>query len=305
MRRVTLKLLFLLILTFASLSAAAQTTERKVDLYSEGTRMSGTVFYLQALEGKKLPTLILSHGWGGTAAMLRPQAERFAQAGYFVLAFDYRGWGESESRWVRDESAAAGTNSRRELREAVDPLDQAADIFNAVHWAMGEPMVDANRVGLWGTSFSGGLVAFVAARDPRVKAIVSQVAWFGEPRDRMAPYALAKSHSDATRRARGEIGYPPPGAREVGNVRGGPVRESFLRYAPIDDMPAIKGCAVLIIDVEKEELFDTRLQGELAFQRAVEPKKRVVIPGIAHYDIYGAAREQATNLAIEWLGQHL
>jgi len=83
------------------------------------------------------------------------------------------------------------------------------------------------------------------------------------------------------------------------------VRESFLRYAPIDDMPAIKGCAVLIIDVEKEELFDIRSQGELAFQRAAEPKKRVVIPGIAHYDIYGAAREQATNLAIEWLKQHL
>jgi predicted alpha/beta hydrolase len=33
--------------------------------------------------------------------MLRPQAERFARAGYFVLAFDYRGWGESDSRWVR------------------------------------------------------------------------------------------------------------------------------------------------------------------------------------------------------------
>jgi len=305
MTRLTLKPLFLLILTLASLGAAAQTTERNVDLYSEGTRMSGTVFYLQALEGKKLPTLILSHGWGGTAAMLRPQAERFAQAGYFVLAFDYRGWGESESRWVRDESAPAGTNSRRELREAVDPLDQAADIFNAVHWAMGEPMVDANRVGLWGTSFSGGLVAFVAARDPRIKAIVSQVAWFGQPRGRMAPDALARPHSDATRRARGEIGYPPPGVREIGNLRGGPVRESFLRYAPIDDMPAIKGCAVLIIDVEKEELFDIRSQGELAFQRAAEPKKRVVIPGIAHYDIYGAAREQATNLAIEWLKQHL
>ena len=41
------------------------------------------------------------------------------------------------------------------------------------------------------------------------------------------------------------------------------------------------------------------------FKRAGEPKKRVVIPGIAHYGIYGVAREQATDLAIEWLDRHL
>ena len=148
-------------------------------------------------------------------------------------------------------------------------------------------------------------MAYIAAREPRIKAIVSQAAWFGQARGQMAPEALSRAQSDSTRRARGELGYPPPGVREVGNLRGAPVRESFLRYAPIEDIPAIKGCAVLIIDAEKEELFDLRLHGELAFQRAAEPKKRVVIPGIAHYDIYGKAREQATNLAIEWMDQHL
>jgi fermentation-respiration switch protein FrsA (DUF1100 family) len=121
----------------------------------------------------------------------------------------------------------------------------------------------------------------------------------------MLAAGLSRSQSDATRRARGEIGYPPPGAREVGNLRGGPVRESFLLYAPIADIPTIKGCAVLIIDVEKEELFDIREHGELAFARAAEPKKRVVIPGITHYDIYGAAREHSLDLAIEWLNRHL
>jgi hypothetical protein len=235
---------------------------------------------------------------------LRPQAERFAQAGYFVLVFDYRGWGESDARWVRDESAS-GANARRELREVVDPLDQATDLFNAVHWLMGEPMVDVKHVGLWGTSFSGGLVAYVAARDPRIKAIVSQVGAFGRPRAGMTADALSRAQSDATRRARGEIGYPPPGAREIGNLRGAPVRESFLRYAPIADIASIKGCAILIIDAEKEELFDTREHGELAFQRAAEPKKRVVIPGISHYGIYGVARDQSIDLAIEWLDQYL
>jgi len=295
----------LLALIVTSLDALAQIAERKVDIYSEGVRMSGTVFYPQALEGKKLPTVVMSHGWGGTAALLRPQVERFARAGYFVLAFDYRGWGDSDARWVRNESAGAGADTRRELREVVDPLDQASDIFNAIHWTMGEPMVDVNRVGLWGTSFSGGLVAYVAARDPRIKAIVSQVPAFGRPRANYTPDALARAQSDATRRARGEIGYPPPSLREIGNLRGAPVRESFLLYAPIDDIHAIKGCAILIIDAEKEELFDTREHGELAFNRAAEPKKRVVIPGITHYGIYTVAREQAIDLAIEWMDQYL
>jgi dienelactone hydrolase len=305
MKKLALHALALLALIGTGHDALAQLAERKVDIYSEGVRMTGTVLYPQALEGKKLPAVILSHGWGGTAAMLRPQAERIAQAGYFALVFDYRGWGESDARWVRDEAAAPGANARRELREVVDPLDQATDIFNAVHWTMGESMVDASRVGLWGTSFSGGLVAYVAARDPRIKAIVSQVAWFGQPRAAMPAAGLSRSQSDATRRARGEIGYPPPGAREVGNLRGGPVRESFLLYAPIADIPAIKGCAVLIIDAEKEELFDIREHGELAFARAAEPKKRAVIPGIAHYDIYGSAREQSLDLAIDWFDRHL
>jgi hypothetical protein len=294
-----------LTLIVTSLDARAQFAERKVDIYSEGVRMAGTVLSPQGAEGKKLAAVIMSHGWGGTASLLRPDAERFAQAGFFVLVFDYRGWGDSDGRWVRDESAAPGANGRRELREVVDPLDQATDIFNAVHWVMGEPMVDVDRVGLWGTSFSGGLVAYVAARDPRIKAIVSQVPAFGRPRAHFSAEQLTRAQSDATRRARGEIGYPAPGVREIGNLRGAPVREGFLRYAPIDDIPAIKGCAMLIIDAEKEELFDLREHGELALARAAEPKKRVVIPGITHYGIYTSARAQSIGLAIEWMDLHL
>lgn len=296
---------FALLALLVTLEAFADVVERKVTIHSEGTRISGIVLQPSGPQEHKLPAVIMSHGWGGTAAMLRPQAERFAQAGYFVLIVDYRGWGDSDARWVRDETAPAGSDARRELREVVHPLDQATDLFNAVHWAMGEIMVDQDRVGLWGTSFSGGLVAYVAAREPRIRAIVSQVAWFGAPLDKQAGEALQRSRAAATRRARGEIGYPPPGAREIGNLRGGPVAEGFLRYAPIDDIPRMKGCAMLVIDVENEELFDIREHGELAFQRAPGPRKRVVIPGLKHYDIYGVAREEATGLAVEWMDQHL
>jgi hypothetical protein len=75
-------------------------TFRTADILSEGTRMAAEVFSPKTPGSERLPTIVMSHGWGGTAAALRPDAVRFARAGYLVVAFDYRGWGNSDSRLV-------------------------------------------------------------------------------------------------------------------------------------------------------------------------------------------------------------
>jgi len=62
---------------------------------------------------------------------------------------------------------------------------------------------------------------------------------------------------------------------------------------------------MLFIAAEREELFDNREHPQLAYERATDPKKYVVIPNIAHYAIYGEARDLATRLAIDWFDQHL
>src|SRR5262245_50485372 len=106
---------------------------------SEGVRMHADVYAPKSNVSGPLPTIVMSHGWGGTAAMLRPQATAFAKAGYLVVAFDYRGWGESDSRVILTKpapDAARKADQRftaevREIREVVDPIDQATDIFNA------------------------------------------------------------------------------------------------------------------------------------------------------------------------------
>src|SRR5205809_3726347 len=79
---------------------------RNVDIYSEGTRMAGDVYSAKVNAGKKLPTIVMAHGWGGTKAAFRPEAIAFAQAGYLVVAFAYRGWGESDSRVILVEKRA-------------------------------------------------------------------------------------------------------------------------------------------------------------------------------------------------------
>ena len=298
-----------LMLAMQQASAGDEISQRGVAILSDGVRLAATV-YQPASASTPLPTIIMSHGWGGTAAGLALQAQDIAAAGYLVIAFDYRGWGGSDSRLVLATPGEHAPGNRYtaevlEVREVVDPMEQAADISNVIHWAMGEPLVDKQRIGLWGTSFSGGLVVHVAARDPRVRALVSQVGWFGQAVGNTPAQTLADSYRAATARARGQAGYPAPGARVIGNLRGGPVAEKFLLYAPIEEVAQAKTCAMLFIAAEREELFDNRSHAQLAHERATGPKRYVVIPGIPHYGIYGEAREQATRLAIEWFDAHL
>lgn len=285
---------------------------RKADIMSDGVRLSAELFSLKEHAGKRLPTIVLSHGWGGVAASLRPVALDFAKAGYLALAFDYRGWGESDGRLVATAKPLGSkrdgkpfTAEVQELREYVDPLEQTADIFNAIHWVAADAQCDPERIGLWGSSYSGGHVVHVAARDPRVKCTVSQVPGMDSRFVTATDAARGATRDEATKRARGKLGYPLPGARTVGALRGAPIREKLSRYAPVEDAALAKQCAMLFIVAEKEELFSNADHGKLAHDRAAGPKKYVEIPGITHYGIYTSARKQATKLALEWYDEHL
>ncbi len=106
------------------------------------------------------PAIVLGHGFGGTrVAGLDRYAETFARAGMVALAFDYRSFGQSGGR----------------PRQLLSIRRQLEDWAAAVEFARSHPMVDPERVALWGTSFSGGHVLRVAAADRRIAAVVSQV----------------------------------------------------------------------------------------------------------------------------------
>lgn len=284
---------------------------REATIMSEGSRLHAELFSLKSNAGKKLPTIIMSHGWGGVAAFLRADAVAFARAGYLVVAFDYRGWGASEGRVILTEAAAADrkentfTANVQEIREVVDPLDQANDLLNVIAWVQGEPQSDTSRIGLWGSSYSGGHVIQAAARDKRVKALVSQVGGMDSRFVVLNDQERALTEKEATQRARGEIGYPKPGAVVIGNLRGAPIREKLQFYAPVEEAKNAEQCAMLIIVAEKEELFDNKDHGLKAYEQAKGPKKLVTIPGITHYGIYREAKDEAQRQAIEWFDEHL
>jgi uncharacterized protein len=101
----------------------------------------------------------MAHGWAGVKEMnLDLFATAFARAGIASLVFDHRGFGASEG-----------------LRGDIDPEEQIADYGTALDRLEAEEGVDAGRLGVWGTSYSGGHVLCVAARDARVRAAVAQV----------------------------------------------------------------------------------------------------------------------------------
>jgi dienelactone hydrolase len=287
---------------------------RNVDIYSEGTRMAGDVYAAKANAGKKLPTIVMAHGWGGTKAALRPEAIAFAHAGYLVVAFDYRGWGESDSRVILVSKHAPAekqnyhfTAEVQEVREVVEPLDMVVDWLNAINWAVGDAQCDMDHIGLWGSSLSGGLVVSAALLDPRVKALHSQVPSLDGRWTLANPQERATTEKEATARAQGELGYPPPRANTVQRLIGAPVRFQFAAWFPVEYVDRMPNVAMQFVVAAKEELMDNKDNGILAYQRAKGPKNLVTVPDITHYGVYmvPAVRQQARDLAIAWFDRYL
>jgi dienelactone hydrolase len=288
---------------------------KTADFISDNVRLTAQWFYAPKNEGdnegRKLPTVIMAPGWGATAASLRQDAIDLARAGYLVMLFDYRGWGDSDGRVMLtgERPAAGGTFSApvRELRGYIDPWEQTEDWFNAISYAAADPRVDAGRIGVMGSDLSGGHVIYAAAHDPRIKALVSQVS-----RADTRPYkpyedpakAVAQANAAASRLATGQAPYPAERERAVGAFVGAPVGNKVVRWAPVEQANQVTAPALFVL-AQKEELFSNTNNGQLACERVMGPRKMVMLAKITHYDIYGAERTRAVTAAIDWFDRYL
>ncbi len=131
---------------------------KDVQFFVNGTALSAWL-YLPGHQQAPFPCIIMGHGLGGTKdAGLEPYAIRFQNAGFAVLAFDYRYFGQSQGTpphliWIPS---------------------QLEDWSAAISYARGLQEVDPSRIGLWGTSLSGGHVIVSAAHDPAIRCISAQ-----------------------------------------------------------------------------------------------------------------------------------
>src|SRR5206468_12476712 len=130
-----------------------------IEFNAEGTTLRGWLFTPDAGH-RPFPTIVMAHGFSAVKEMyLDSFAEVFANAGLSALVFDNRCFGASDG----------------EPRQEIDPWAQVRDYRNAITYLHTLPEVDPGRIGIWGSSYSGGHVLVVAAIDRRVKAVVSQV----------------------------------------------------------------------------------------------------------------------------------
>ncbi len=303
-------IIFFLIPTLLSSNPGSYKVESEsIEIWSDGTRMQGNLFIPQDNSVEKWPTILLAHGWGGLKSHLNQSyAPKFASAGFIVMTFDYRGWGESDSRLVvYDEMPKPGRFSNtisvkaEAIRELVDPLDQYEDIQASLYFLEGDSRVDTEKIGIWGSSFGGGHVIMVGATDPRIKTIVSQVGGMGAGMENFAKELKRRLIAQA----RGEEDPVPQGVDKQPGLRGTPHYGRMSLYQPISKAKNIK-VPTLIVDAENEELFN-RLENGWAVYNLIKdkvPSKYVTYPG-KHYDIYSTNFEAATNLQIEWFNKYL
>ena len=145
----------------------------------DGARLEGWLFLPRASS----PALVvMAPGLTGTKqGHLEPFARRFVSAGLAVLLFDFRTLGGSEGQ----------------PRHWVDPERQREDWHAALAFARADlgpaGLVDASRIAVWGSSFSGGTALVTAAQDPRVRAVVAQCPYLMTPPSQQ-PSAFAMAH---------------------------------------------------------------------------------------------------------------
>lgn len=268
---------------------------RSLPFFSSGLRLDGDLHLpVEASTAAPVPTVVACSGYQGLKVI---HPERFARAlvprGYAVLAFDYRGFGQSEGE-----------------RGRLVPQEWVEDVRAAVDRLTGVPEVDPSRLALLGWGLGGGVVVAEAADDPRVRAVaclngigdgfrstreMHDEASFARllarvEADRVHRTSLGRSEmtspwdvvrldlDDRTDRYVGDELYKAPG------FGCGVTLESadfLLRFSPEQVVQRIAPRPLLIVHGAENRLHSP-LEARALYERAGEPKRLELLEGSGH-----------------------
>ncbi|MGQ9844276.1 MAG: alpha/beta hydrolase [Spirochaetota bacterium] len=133
-------------------------TISKIQFESNGCILDACLY--EQKSNKKLPVVVMAHGFGARMAWgLHPFADAFAQMGFAILMFDYRGFGKSQGSIPR----------------LVYHKNHIQDYLAAISFVKTLPNIEPSKIILWGTSYSGGHVLSVASNDTTIAGVIAQV----------------------------------------------------------------------------------------------------------------------------------
>jgi dipeptidyl aminopeptidase/acylaminoacyl peptidase len=285
-----------------------------VEFFSEGERIAGLWRVSDAARGP-LRAIVQGPGWLGLkdANLYVRYHEALTEAGFGVLIFDYRGFGDS--------------GGAREL----SPARQLQDLRNAVTYLQTREDVDPDAIGCFGTGGTGGGNAvLLAAADPRVRAVVSQVPvadgrdWLHRMRSESDWLAfLAALEEDRRTRVltgSGRRVHPreeimvPTAERRTTTVKADvddripsdvslAAADEILDYRPLDAASGLM-TPLLVVGVEGDATTPTDHAVAL-YEAARGPRRLVMQRHTTHYAAYDRYWTTVTPLIVEWFDEHL
>jgi fermentation-respiration switch protein FrsA (DUF1100 family) len=283
-----------------------------VEFDSAGVTLRG---WLQLPEGGgPHPGIVLAGGFASVKEVFldHDYPTVFNDAGFATLLFDHANSGTSDGL----------------PRQELDPIMQQRGYRDAITFLSSQPQVDENRIGIWGTSYSGGHVLGVAAVDRRVRCAVSQamtISGHANSIQRNTPAGYAELHrhwaADRAARLRGEpaktvhaFADDSDSVRFMASLpeeyRANWRNEITLRswelydeYEPAAFIERISPTPLLMI-VPTGDTMTPSSDALAAYNRALEPKRLVTVPG-DHYVVYRERFAETSSAARDWFSEHL
>ncbi|MEE1890691.1 alpha/beta hydrolase [Pseudomonas carassii] len=266
-----------------------------------------------------LPLVLMSPGFAALKGQALDRfAEHFAATGLAVVLFDQRNFGHSGG----------------EPRGEIDPRQQLDDLREVLTWACAQPRFDARRIGVWGSSYSGGHALQLAAWDRRVRCVVAQVPTISGHQSflrRAGEHVYAMREAFARDRAARHAGGAPGYRRVIAEageagIYAGADAEAFYgtaralqagwdnrvtlrsselasEYEPGLTIERISPTPLLMLVAERDTVTPADL-ALAAYNRAGEPKRLVVLPD-GHFDPYQRHFQAAAQAAGQWFLRHL
>jgi hypothetical protein len=166
----------------------------------------------------KVPALLTTNGFGGSAADQGPFAKKYASLGYAVLSYSGLGFGGSGCKITLDDpdfDGQAGSQLVSFLGGSggiaftdAEHTTKATPVDFVVHDAVdhaGQKHSNDPRVGMWGGSYGGQIQFAVAGIDARVDTLNPQITWND------LSYSLGPNNTGQTR----GVSTAVPGATKV------------------------------------------------------------------------------------------